>query len=203
MTCYDLRFPELARELVGAGADLLVVPAAWVAGPRKVEHWRALATARAIENLAYVAAVGQPAPRYSGHSLLVDPRGEVVTEAGEGDGEVLVGEVSARVVGEAREENPSLTNRRDAEPWLEARRYAAGSVARGAATSAPRRLLPRRGREPGRGGVPEWPIGTALKAVAGSDVSRGFESRPLCRDPTDVPSGSADRHALQDRRPWW
>jgi predicted amidohydrolase len=127
MTCYDLRFPELSRELSRAGADLLVAPAAWVAGARKVAHWRALATARAIENLAYVAAVGQPAPRYSGHSLLVDPRGEVVTEAGEGDGEVLVGEVRLDVVGEAREENPSLANRRDGEPWLEARRYAAGS----------------------------------------------------------------------------
>ena len=46
MTCYDLRFPELARELVGRGAELLVVPAAWVAGPLKVDHWRTLARAR-------------------------------------------------------------------------------------------------------------------------------------------------------------
>ncbi len=43
MTCYDVRFPELARRLVEAGADLLVVPAAWVAGPRKVAHWTTLA----------------------------------------------------------------------------------------------------------------------------------------------------------------
>lgn len=127
MTCYDLRFPELARELSRAGADLLVVPAAWVAGPRKVAHWRALATARAIENLAYVAAVGQPGPRYSGHSLLVDPRGEVVTETGEADDQVLLGDVRLDLVAEAREENPSLANRRDSEPWLEARRYAAGA----------------------------------------------------------------------------
>ena len=126
MTCYDLRFPELARELSRAGADLLVVPAAWVAGTRKVAHWRALATARAIENLAYVAAVGQPAPRYCGHSLMVDPRGEVVTEAGDTDGEVLLGDVRLELVREAREENPSLANRRDAEPWLEPGHHTAG-----------------------------------------------------------------------------
>ena len=58
MTCYDLRFPEMARLLVDAGAEVLVVPAAWVAGERKVEHWRTLARARAIENTAYVVAVG-------------------------------------------------------------------------------------------------------------------------------------------------
>ncbi|QIK68080.1 carbon-nitrogen hydrolase family protein [Nocardioides sp. HDW12B] len=127
MTCYDLRFPELARELSRAGADLLVVPAAWVAGPRKVAHWRTLATARAVENLAYVAAVGQPGPRYSGHSLVVDPRGEVVAEAGDEDGALVRAEISLDLVAEAREENPSLGNRRDAEPWPEPQRYAAPS----------------------------------------------------------------------------
>jgi predicted amidohydrolase len=126
MTCYDLRFPELSRELSRAGADLLVVPAAWVAGPRKVAHWRALVTARAIENLAYVAAVGQPGPRYSGHTMLVDPRGEVLGEAGEDDGETVTGVVDPDLTVQAREENPSLLNRRDDEPWLPVRRYAAG-----------------------------------------------------------------------------
>jgi predicted amidohydrolase len=111
MTCYDLRFPELARALADAGTELLVVPAAWVAGPRKVRHWQTLAAARAIENVSYVAAAGQSAPRYCGHSLLVDPRGDVVAEAG-GDDAVVVGEVSAELVREAREENPSLLNRR-------------------------------------------------------------------------------------------
>ena len=50
MTCYDLRFPELARALVDRGAEVLVVPSAWVAGPRKVDHWTTLLRARAIEN---------------------------------------------------------------------------------------------------------------------------------------------------------
>ncbi len=116
MTCYDLRFPELARELSRAGAGLLVVPSAWVAGPRKIHHWRTLVTARAVENVSWVAAVGQSGPRYTGHSLIVDPRGDVVAAAAERD-EVLVGELDDGLLEQAREENPSLLNRRDAEPW--------------------------------------------------------------------------------------
>ncbi|TNM41993.1 carbon-nitrogen hydrolase family protein [Nocardioides albidus] len=115
MTCYDLRFPELARALVDRGAELIVIPAAWVAGPRKVHHWRTLVTARAIENTAYVAAVGQPAERYCGHSMVVDPFGEVVAEAGPGDAgvpDVVRAVVDRSVLEEARRVNPSLTNRR-------------------------------------------------------------------------------------------
>jgi predicted amidohydrolase len=116
MTCYDLRFPELPRALSRAGAQLLVVPSAWVAGPRKVHHWRTLVTARAIENVAYVAAVCQSAPRYTGHSMIVDPRGDVVVEAGEDDA-VVVGEMTVELLEVARSENPSLLNRRDDSPW--------------------------------------------------------------------------------------
>ncbi|MDR6174007.1 putative amidohydrolase [Nocardioides zeae] len=112
LTCYDLRFPELARTLVvDHGAEVLVCPAAWVAGEGKVRHWSTLAAARAIENTAYVAATGQPAPRYSGHSVLLDPLGAVVAEAGP-DAEVLVGEVRRSVLEDARRTNPSLANRR-------------------------------------------------------------------------------------------
>lgn len=112
MTCYDLRFPELARALVDQGAEVLLVPAAWVAGPRKIDHWRTLLMARAIENVAYVVAVGQPAPRYCGHSMLIDPMGEVVVEApAEGDA-VLDAVLQREVLDTARERNPSLSNRR-------------------------------------------------------------------------------------------
>lgn len=110
MTCYDLRFPELARRYAG-DADLLVVPAAWVAGPRKVHHWRTLLTARAIENLCYVAGAAQAGPRYCGTSLLIDPRGDVLAEAG-ADATTLMAEVDPAVVAETRRENPSLDNRR-------------------------------------------------------------------------------------------
>ena len=111
MTCYDLRFPELARELVRRGADLVVVPSAWVAGPGKVEHWRTLVLARAIENTAYVAAVGQPGPRYTGHSMVADPSGQVVGELGDGD-DVLAVTIEREALDEARATNPSLANRR-------------------------------------------------------------------------------------------
>ncbi|WP_460831913.1 carbon-nitrogen hydrolase family protein [Nocardioides hungaricus] len=111
MTCYDLRFPELARRLVDEGAEVLVVPAAWVAGPRKVEHWRTLARARAIENTVFVVAAGQPGPRYSGHSLVVDPLGDMLAEAGEGP-EVLSAELDREILATARRTNPSLANRR-------------------------------------------------------------------------------------------
>jgi predicted amidohydrolase len=117
LTCYDLRFPELARALVDAGAEVLVVPAAWVPGRTdeehalKLDHWRTLARARAIENTAYVVAVGQPGPRYSGCSLTVGPSGTVVAEAG---AEPAVVEVVLRrsELELARSTNPSLANRR-------------------------------------------------------------------------------------------
>jgi deaminated glutathione amidase len=90
-TCYDIRFPELARALAARGAHLIVVPAAWAAGPFKEEHWVTLVRARAIENTVWVAAAGQvPDPRSPptraptgvGRSLLVDPMGTVRTDLG-------------------------------------------------------------------------------------------------------------------------
>jgi predicted amidohydrolase len=111
MTCYDLRFPELGRALVDAGAEVLVVPAAWVAGPRKVEHWRTLVTARAVENTVFVVAVGQPGPRYTGHSMVVDPLGDVLVEAGAAAA-VPPATLERESLDTARRTNPSLANRR-------------------------------------------------------------------------------------------
>ncbi|MCW2796220.1 carbon-nitrogen hydrolase family protein [Nocardioides sp.] len=111
MTCYDLRFPELARALVDLGAELIVIPSAWVAGDRKVEHWRTLLRARAIENTVFVAAAAQPGPRYTGHSMVVDPLGDVLVEAGTG-AEVVTAVIDRSSLEEARRTNPSLANRR-------------------------------------------------------------------------------------------
>lgn len=111
MTCYDLRFPELARALVDRGAEVLVVPAAWVAGHRKLDHWQTLLRARAIESTVYVVAAAQPGPRYTGHSAVIDPMGDVVAEAGPED-EVISCTLHRNVLIEARETNPSLLNRR-------------------------------------------------------------------------------------------
>jgi predicted amidohydrolase len=111
MTCYDLRFPELARALVAEGAEVLVVPAAWVAGARKVDHWRTLVRARAIENTVFVVAAAQPAPRYSGHSMVVDPLGDVLAEADDGP-DTIRAVLDGDVLAEARRTNPSLANRR-------------------------------------------------------------------------------------------
>lgn len=80
-TCFDVRFPEVSRRLVDGGADVLVVPADWVPGPRKLEHWRTLLAARAIENVSWVVAANHAATSGTGHSLVIDPFGDVVVEA--------------------------------------------------------------------------------------------------------------------------
>lgn len=110
-TCYDLRFPEQSRALVDSGADLLLVPAAWLRGPSKEHHWATLLSARAIENTVHVAGVAKSGPRYCGLTRLVDPMGAVVAGMGEQDGAV-VADVPAGRVTQVREVNPSLANRR-------------------------------------------------------------------------------------------
>ncbi|MEP6695285.1 MAG: carbon-nitrogen hydrolase family protein [Pseudonocardiales bacterium] len=111
LTCYDLRFPELTRALVDAGATLFAVPSAWVAGPLKEDHWVTLARARAIENTCYLAGAGQGPPVYAGCSLIVDPMGLVLAQCGEVDG-VALAEVTAGRVAEVRAKLPSLEHRR-------------------------------------------------------------------------------------------
>jgi predicted amidohydrolase len=111
MTCYDVRFPELARALIDDGAELIAIPSAWVAGPRKLQQWRTLTTARAIENVCYVAGAVQTPPTYTGGSIVVDPWGEVLVSLDEAEG-VAVAEVSVQRVTECRQRMPSLANRR-------------------------------------------------------------------------------------------
>jgi deaminated glutathione amidase len=120
LTCYDIRFPELARRLVDHGAQLLVVPAAWAAGLFKEEHWVTLVRARAIENTVWVAAAGQVpdpsspptrAPTGIGRSMLVDPMGTVRVDLGPDPG-VAVGEVDSALTARVRGLLPCLEHRR-------------------------------------------------------------------------------------------
>ncbi len=111
MTCYDLRFPELARRLVDAGAEVIVVPAAWLPGERKVAHWRTLLAARAIENTCFVVGAGQPEPRYVGHSAVFGPLGDTLATA-DGAEATLEVTLDRADLEAARRTNPSLSNRR-------------------------------------------------------------------------------------------
>ena len=111
MTCYDLRFPELARLLIDAGAQLLAIPAAWVQGDLKLEHWVTLLSARAIENTVPVVASAQCGERYVGHSLVIDARGSIVEQAGS-DPAVLRADIDVDEIDRVRGDNPSLANRR-------------------------------------------------------------------------------------------
>ncbi len=111
MTCYDLRFPELGRALVDAGAEVFVVPAAWVRGPLKEDHWTTLLRARAIENTCFVVGAGQTGSSYIGCSMIIDPMGVRLASLGPDEG-VVVGEITAERLASARRRNPSLENRR-------------------------------------------------------------------------------------------
>ncbi|AKV85151.1 hydrolase [Microbacterium sp. CGR1] len=111
MTCYDLRFPEVSRTLMDAGADALVVPAEWVRGPLKEHHWTTLLAARAIENTAYVIAADHPTPIGVGHSQIVDPQGVVLAGVGTTEG-IAVATVERSTIDRVRAVNPSLRGRR-------------------------------------------------------------------------------------------
>ncbi|MGC0363048.1 putative amidohydrolase [Rhodococcus sp. 27YEA15] len=110
-TCYDLRFPEVTRRIVDAGAEVLLLPAQWVPGPLKEDHWTTLVRARAIENTMYVVAADQSARTGAGASLIVDPMGVVLCSLGEQVG-VATAEVTAQRITEVRAKNPALALRR-------------------------------------------------------------------------------------------
>ena len=111
VTCYDLRFPELFRVLADRGVTVFAVPAAWVAGPLKQEHWVTMCRARAIENTSYLLAAAQPPPTYCGHSLVLDPMGVEIAGVGATDG-VAAPEISAERVRSVRAALPVLLQRR-------------------------------------------------------------------------------------------
>lgn len=112
LTCYDLRFPEMCRVLVDAGADAVVVAAHWLAGRGKADTWTTLLRARAIESTSYVVAAAQPGPRCAGHSMVVDPTGKVLASLSATAEGLVTGLLEARRIGEVRAALPVLANRR-------------------------------------------------------------------------------------------
>lgn len=111
--CYDLRFPELSRRLAIEGAGVICVPAQWPK-PRQ-EHWRTLLRARAIENQLFVVAcnacgmIGKL--DFFGMSMIIDPKGEVLGEAGEDEGEI-VAPLDLQAMSDWRKQIPCFSDRK-------------------------------------------------------------------------------------------
>lgn len=111
-TCYDLRFPELYRQMVVRGAKFFLIPSAWPSV--RLEAWRLFNRARAHENLAYLASCNCAGvnrdKRYAGHSMVVDPSGRIIAEGGE-DEEIVSAEIDPDRVDSYREEFGFLKDR--------------------------------------------------------------------------------------------
>jgi omega-amidase len=111
--CYDLRFPELFRQYAVNGAKMIILPAEWPI--TRVEHWRALLVARAIENQCFMVATNAAGETggtvFGGHSMIVDPWGKIVIEGGE-DPMLLTAEIDLDLVDDVRERIPVFEDRR-------------------------------------------------------------------------------------------
>lgn len=112
--CYDVRFPELYRDLAYKGADILFVPAAFTAYTGK-DHWQVLLQARAIENTCYVIAPAQTGRHYAmrqthGHAMIIDPWGIILADAGEKPG-VAIAEINPVRLEQVRRQMPCLQHR--------------------------------------------------------------------------------------------
>jgi deaminated glutathione amidase len=122
-TCYDVRFPGLYIRLAELGAQVICIAASWAAGPGKVDQWRLLTRARALDSTTFVLAAGQAdpttvgvqpprgAPAGVGHSAVISPRGEVLGELGPEPG-LLVADLDLAQITGARQAIPVLANRR-------------------------------------------------------------------------------------------
>lgn len=108
-TCYDLRFPELFRALIAGDASVFLMCSGWPT--RRIAHWDVLTQARAIEDQAWVIACNQVGQQGSvtlgGHSIVVDPKGTVIAQAGE-DETILYAEIDPQLADQWRQEFPAL-----------------------------------------------------------------------------------------------
>jgi omega-amidase len=111
--CYDLRFPELFRHFAINGANMALIPAEWPG--IRIEHWRTLLRARAIENQLFVVATNRtgasPTEKFGGFSAMIDPWGKTILEANEEEG-LFTAEVDTDEVARSRERIPIIKDRR-------------------------------------------------------------------------------------------
>lgn len=117
--CYDIRFPEQFKELARKGAQLIVVPTSWADGPGKLDQWRLLSAARALDSTSFLLAAGQARPGGNeeagqasgptgiGHSVIVDPRGHRLVESGYEE-DIIYADIDLDEVDRAREALPIL-----------------------------------------------------------------------------------------------
>lgn len=117
--CYDIRFPEQFKELARRGAQAIVVPTSWADGPTKLNNWRTLTAARALDSVSYVIAAGQARPGGDekagepsgptgiGHSVIVDPTGERLAEAGYTP-DIIYADIDTDTVAKARKALPLI-----------------------------------------------------------------------------------------------
>ena len=122
-TCFDIRFPEQFQQLAERGARVIVVPTSWADGDGKVEQWRVLTAARALDTGVFIAAAGQARPDYetkagepsgptgAGHSVVVGPTGLRLAEAGYGP-ETLVVDIDPEDTAEAQRQLPLAAMRK-------------------------------------------------------------------------------------------
>ncbi len=114
MICYDLRFPAFCRNLALRGAKVFFLPAQWPKA--RLDHWRTLIMARAIENQVYIIAANRSGNdgdlAYPGHSLIVNPLGEILAEGGEGE-ELLLAEIDLNEIEPVRQRIPVFRDRRN------------------------------------------------------------------------------------------
>ncbi|ANE04947.1 carbon-nitrogen hydrolase family protein [Corynebacterium crudilactis] len=115
-TCYDIRFPEQFKDLARKGAQVIVVPTSWQDGPGKLEQWKLLPRARALDSTSWIVACGQArlpkeiqrkGPTGIGHSMVVNPTGEVVVSAGY-EPQMLIADIDVHDLGKIREMLPVL-----------------------------------------------------------------------------------------------
>lgn len=111
--CYDIRFPEQIIEMAQRGAQVIAVPTSWAAGPTKLEQWRLLAQARALDSTCVIVACDQAVDGNGwgvGHSMIVGANGAVIAEAGKAP-EIIYADIDAATVEEARRALPVLEAR--------------------------------------------------------------------------------------------